>query len=83
MCCGYNFYGKIPLYQVHSFQKKRAAKMPCQQVAVYCVSFIKSMPIGGKTARYMVDLILNQPTDPQDLNLDSYHQSLADYIECH
>lgn len=83
ICCGDNFYGRIPLGEVRAFQKKRAAQMPCQEVAVYCVSCIKSMAVGGKTARYMVDLMLGEGTDPQEIDLVKYHDSLQKYIDSH
>lgn len=83
ICCGDNFYGRIPLEAVHEFQKKRASQMPCQDVVVYCVSCIKAMTIGGKTPHHMVDLVLNEATDPQDTNLESYHEALQCYIDRH
>ncbi len=83
ICCGDNFYGRIPLEDVHAFQKKRASQMPCQDVVVYCVSCIKAMTIGGKTAHHMMDLFLNEETEPQDANLETYHQTLQDYIDAH
>lgn len=83
ICCGDNFYPALPVEKVNEFQKKRASQMPCQDVVVYCVSCIKSMTIGGKTARYMVDLLLNEETDPQDTNLVTYHDALQLYIDAH
>ena len=83
ICCGDNFYGHIPVEEVRRFQKKRAAQMPCQQVAVYCVSCIKSMAVGGKTSRYMVDLLLGEETDPQDTDLVRYHDAIQAYIDTH
>lgn len=83
ICCGDNFYGLIPLEAVHSFQKKRASQMPCQDVVVYCVSCIKAMTIGGKTAHHMMDLLLNEETEPQDTNLETYHQAIQCYIDAH
>lgn len=83
VCCGDNFYNRIPLEAVHEFQKKRAAQMPCQDVAVYCVSCIKSMTIGGKTARHMVDMLLSESTDPQETDLVKYHDALQSYIDSH
>jgi len=83
ICCGDNFYPKLPVEKVNEFQKMRAAQMPCQDVAVYCVSCIKSMTIGGKKAHHMVDLLLNEPTDPQDTNLETYHDALQNYIDQH
>lgn len=83
ICCGDNFYPHISIEEVNAFQKKRAAQMPCQDVAVYCVSCIKSMAIGGKTPHHMMDLVLGLPTDPQETRLDLYHKELDDYIEEH
>ena len=83
ICCGDNFYGHIPLEEVNAFQKKRASQMPCQDVAVYCVSCIKSMYIGGKTPHHMLDLVLGEPTDPQETRIDVYHETLDQYIEEH
>lgn len=83
ICCGDNFYGHIPLEEVHAFQKKRAAQMPCEDVVVYCVSCIKSMTIGGKTAHYMVDMLLGEKTDPQEIDLVKYHDAVQSYIDIH
>jgi len=83
ICCGDDFYSRIPLEDVHKFQKKRAAQMPCQDVAVYCVSCIKSMTIGGKSARYMVDMLLGEDTEPQETDLVKYHNSLDNYRSAH
>mgnify|MGYP003621871491 FL=1 len=83
ICCGDNFYGHIPLEEVHAFQKKRASQMPCQDVAVYCVSCIKSMHIGGKTPHHMLDLVLGEVTEVQETRLDVYHDAIDRYIEEH
>lgn len=83
VCCGDNFYGRVPLEEVTKFQKMRAAQMPCKDVAVYCVSCIKSMAIGDKTPHHMIDLLLNESTEPQDTNLETYHLSLQKYIDEH
>ena len=57
--------------------------MPCQEVAVYCVSCIKSMAVGGKTPRYLVDLLLGEATDPQETDLVKYHDAIEANIETH
>lgn len=69
--------------QVYEFQKKRAAQMPCEDVVVYCVSCIKAMKIGNKTPHHLVDLLLNEPTEPQELDLVLYHETVDEYIKCH
>ncbi|GAA0180177.1 hypothetical protein SH2C18_29170 [Clostridium sediminicola] len=83
ICCGDNFYPTLPIEKVNELQKKRASQMPCQDVVVYCVSCIKSMTIGEKTAHHMVDLILDELTEPQETRLDVYHDALKEYIDAH
>ncbi|KLU61110.1 hypothetical protein CEB3_c26800 [Peptococcaceae bacterium CEB3] len=83
ICCGDNFYPLLPIEEVTKLQKKRAVQMPCQDVAVYCVSCIKSMFIGGKTPHHMVDLVLDQETEPQETRIDIYHNALNQYIDKH
>lgn len=83
ICCGDNFYPQLPVEKVTELQKKRAAQMPCQDVVVYCVSCIKSMTVGGKTPHHMLDLILQEETDPQEIRIDVYHKELNCYIENH
>lgn len=83
ICCGDNFYPKLAIEKVTELQKKRASQMPCQHVAVYCVSCIKSMAIGGKTPHHMVDLVLNEVTEPQETRIDVYHAALSQYIKEH
>ncbi|MCE5188732.1 MAG: (Fe-S)-binding protein [Eubacteriales bacterium] len=83
ICCGDNFYPHVSAEEVNAFQKKRAAQMPCQDVAVYCVSCIKSMAIGGKTPHHLMDLVLGLPTEPRETRVDVYHKELDDYIEEH
>lgn len=83
ICCGDNFYPRLSIAEVTALQKKRAAQMPCRDVAVYCVSCIKSMAIGGKTPHHMVDLILGEETDPQETRIDVYHEAINAYISTH
>lgn len=83
ICCGDNFYPKLSIEKVTELQKKRAAQMPCQDVVVYCVSCIKSMAIGGKTPHHMVDLVLNEETEPQETRINVYHNALNQYIDEH
>jgi Fe-S oxidoreductase len=83
ICCGEGFYGSTPVEQVISFMKKRAADMPVENVAVYCVSCIKSAHIGGKHPRYLIDLLFGEDTDPQTYDPDQWHKELDDYINQH
>lgn len=83
VCCGDDFYGKIPLEQVHDRMKKRADSMPAGDVCVYCVSCIKSMYIGGKNPLYLPDLLMGETTHPGIYETVEWHDRLNEYIETH
>lgn len=83
ICCGDNFYPALPVKRVNELQKNRASQMPCEDVAVYCASCIKSMYIGGKKPHHMVDLVLGETTEPNISQTDSWHEQLSAYIEAH
>jgi hypothetical protein len=57
--------------------------MPVDDVVVYCITCIKSVFIGGKNPKYVVDLLFNEETDPNPYDLDVWHEKLSDYIEKH
>ncbi|MBI5805702.1 (Fe-S)-binding protein [candidate division TA06 bacterium] len=82
-CCGDSFYGAIPVEQVKEQMAKRAGEMPAEEVAVYCISCIKSMHIGGKRPRYLIDLLFGQETAPGTFEPDQWHRQLDEYIEKH
>lgn len=83
ICCGDDFYPKLPIDQVHLQMKKRADSMPCDEVCVYCISCIKSMHIGGKTPRHLLDLLMGETTEPQVYDTVRWHEQLQDYIDKH
>jgi len=83
ICCGDDFYPKHSVEKVHKAMKKRAESMPCEDVCVYCVSCIKSMHIGGKTPRHLVDLLMHEATYPQTYDTVKWHEQLQKYIDCH
>lgn len=83
ICCGDDFYGKLPIEQVHENMKKRAGSMPCEDVCVYCVSCIKAMHIGGKKPRHLMDLLLGESTEVQLYDTKLWHAQLQEYIEQH
>lgn len=83
ICCGDNLYPRVPVEEVIRFQKKRAAQMPCEDVAVYCVSCIRSMAVGEKKPHHMADLVLNEPTELQEMRIEVYHEALDHYREAH
>lgn len=63
--------------------KKRANSMPCDHVVVYCVSCIKSMHIGGKKPRYILDLLFNTNTTIGTFDPDAWHEELDRFIDEH
>lgn len=83
ICCGDSLYPTLPLETIHKKMNERANSMPCDDVCVYCVSCIKSMYIGGKNPRYLIDLLMNESTDPQIYDTVQWHEQLQEYIEAH
>ncbi|MEW9096073.1 MAG: (Fe-S)-binding protein [Clostridiaceae bacterium] len=82
-CCGDNYYGILPVEQVKEHMKKRASEMPVEDVVVYCVSCSKSMYIGGKKPRYIVDLLFGEDTVPGTLEPDQWHAQVDKFISEH
>jgi hypothetical protein len=80
-CCGDDFYPALPVDEVYDKMKSRAASMPCEDVAVYCVSCVKSMSLGGKKPRYLMDLLLNEPTLTGEHDIVKWRDELQEYIE--
>lgn len=83
VCCGDDFYPALPVEKVHQYMQARASSMPCQDVCVYCVSCIKSMYLGGRTPRHLMDLLLGETTEPQIYDTQQWHEQLQDYIDAH
>jgi len=83
ICCGDSFYGETSTDRVKKQMVKRASQMPVEDVAVYCVSCAKSVFIGGKTPRYMIDLLFGEKTLPGTLDPDQWHKELDDFISRH
>ncbi len=82
-CCGDSFYGVLPVEQVKEQMKKRASEMPVEDVVVYCVSCSKSMHIGGKKPRYMIDLLFGVDTVPGTFEPELWHNEINEYINEH
>jgi hypothetical protein len=60
--------------------RDRAAQMPADDVAVYCVSCCKAMFIGGKRPRYLLDLLFGEETVPGTVEPNAWHGELDAYI---
>jgi Fe-S oxidoreductase len=82
-CCGDSFYGTLPVEKVKEQMQKRAGEMPREDVAVYCVSCVKAMRIGGKRPRHLVDLLFGEETDAGEYEPDAWHEQLQSYIDAH
>ena len=83
ICCGDSLWGEVPTGKVIDFMTKRASQMPAEEVAVYCISCIKSVFNGGKKPRYLLDLIFGETTLPKTHDPDLWHKELDDYIMRH
>jgi len=82
-CCGDSFYPQLPVNKINELMIKRTAEMPLENVVVYCVSCIQSVGIGGKTPRYLPDLLLGLETKPKISPTELWHKKLDEYIEKH
>lgn len=83
ICCGDTFYPQLPVEKVREKMKERADSMPCNDVCVYCISCIKSIHIGGKKPRHVIDLLMGETTEPQIYDTIQWHEQLQDYINKH
>lgn len=83
VCCGDNFYGAVSNEQVEKRIQMRANQFPCQNVVVYCIGCVRAMTAGGKTPRYLPDLLFNRIAEPMPDTLDEYHSRLVGYIGSH
>jgi len=83
VCCGDSFFGLIPVDEVKGQMIKRAADMPADEVAVYCVSCVKALYIGGKKPRLLADLVLGGATIPGVCDPEEWHRLLDAYIDTH
>jgi len=83
VCCGDSFYPRLSIEEVHNKMCERGAAMSCDEVCVYCVSCIKSMHIGNKRPRYLLDLLMGEATEPQECNTEKWHEQLREYRAMH
>lgn len=82
-CCGDSFHGALPVEQVKERMRRRAREMPRQDVAVYCVSCVKAMHIGGRRPRYLVDLLFGEPTGAGTFEPEAWHREIDEFIAQH
>ncbi len=82
-CCGDSFFGILPVEKVKALMKTKAHEMPLNNILVYCVSCSKSMFIGNKQPRYLIDLLFNEKTVPGTFEPTAWHNQLDDFIDSH
>ncbi len=82
-CCGDSFFGLVSEQKVRQQMARRASSMPCRDVAVYCVSCVKAMHIGGRRPRYLVDLLFGMDTIAEPVEPSAWHARLDAFIAGH
>jgi len=83
-CAGCDsLYSTLSTEQIKEQMKRRANEMECDDVVVYCISCIKSMYIGGKKPRYIIDLLYGEETEIGTYEPDAWHGELQKFIEEH
>ncbi len=82
-CCGQTLYGKVPQEKVEAFMKARAQEMPEENVVVYCASCIQGISLGNKRARFIIDLLFNEPTAADEAGIVSWNKRLSDFRNSH
>lgn len=80
VCCGDSFYEVLPLEQVKALMKKRAGEMPVDEVVTYCVSCSESLHVGGRRARYIIDLLLGGETAAGTSDLEEWRAELDQFV---
>jgi hypothetical protein len=82
-CCGDVYYGSMPTVKVKELMKEKALEMPENDIVVHCVSCIMAVKNGGKNPLYIADLIFNEESHPNSIDLDKWHKELKEFIEAH
>jgi len=80
-CCGDVYYGSLPTDKVREIMTEKADEMPVSEIVVHCVSCIMAVFNGGKSPRYIADLLFNESTAVKNIDLDIWHDSLKEYID--
>jgi hypothetical protein len=82
-CCGDFYYGSMPTVKVKELMIEKALEMPANDIVVHCVSCIMAVLNGGKNPQYVADMIFNEETNPNSIDLDKWHKELKEFIEAH
>ena len=57
--------------------------MPREDGVVYCPSCVKSMHIGERRPRDLVDLLFAEETSPGVVKPSEWHEQLEEFIDAH
>jgi len=82
-CCGDVYYGAMPTSKVKELMVAKATEMPVNEIVVHCVSCIIAVFNGGKNPRYVADLLFNEETAVNNIDLDIWHDRLIQFINNH
>jgi hypothetical protein len=82
-CCGDLYYGSMPTVKVKEIMTQKALEMPVNDIVVHCVSCVVAVCNGGKKPQYVADLLFNEDSLPEIIDLDKWHAELTEYIENH
>jgi Fe-S oxidoreductase len=82
-CCGDVFHGSLPTDKVREIMVEKAQEMPVNEIVVHCVSCIMAVFNGGKSPKYMADLLFGENTQFNNIDLDIWHDRLREYIDNH
>ena len=82
-CCGDVYYGSMPTAKVKGLMTEKAMEMPANDIVVHCVSCIMAVLNGGRNPQYVADLIFNEESHPNSIDLDQWHKELKEFIDAH
>jgi Fe-S oxidoreductase len=82
-CCGDVYYGSMPTVKVKDLMIEKALEMSVNDIVVHCVSCIMAVCNGGKKPQYIADLLFNEDSLPETIDLDVWHKNLKEYIALH
>jgi Fe-S oxidoreductase len=81
VCCGAAGYGTLSEDKILELARKRAADLPCDDVAVYCTSCMYNLRDAGKNTHHLIDLIFNEKSAPTPMKLKEWRESKSEYMK--
>lgn len=83
ICCGDKLFGHMSDEDVHKKMREREEKMPREDVANYCMGCTRAIEIGGRTPRYLLDLLFGEETTKGILTSDRWNSTIEKYADEH